>query len=396
MTDTQQFDIDDPAIAADPYPTFAELRATCPVGFTERRGGFWYTTDYESVRAVFRSPEVFSSAQIKVPFIDEEPEIPLQLDGEEHGQWRSVLDPLFSMARMETYRPAIVAEATSLMEAAVAAGQCDFARAFTIPLPSRIFCLIMGLPAASLDEYLNLQRDLSNVAATARHHVDNRAVALESYKRARDAVHRIFAELKAERLEHGMRDDVVSALLTADVEGRKLTDSEFHNVCVLLFSAGLETVTATLGNFFWYFAEHPEQWQRLIDDPTLIPKAVEELLRYESVVATGRVVSAETELAGQRLCPGDRVMLLTGAAGRDGDVFDDPDSVEFERSPNRHLAFGAGPHRCLGSHLARMELRIALELGTQLMPTFQLTPGASVVRTMGQIKAFDVLPLTIG
>jgi cytochrome P450 len=219
---------------------------------------------------------------------------------------------------------------------------------------------------------------------------------MEAYNRARDGVREIFDNLRSHRSVEGMRDDVVSFLLTAEIAGRKLTVEEFHNVCVLLFSAGLETVTATLGNFFWYFAEHQEQWQRLIDDPTLIPKAVEELLRLESVVSTGRVVKVETELAGTKLCPGNRLLLITGAADRDPAVFENPDEVVFERSPNRHLAFGVGPHRCLGSHLARMELRVALEEAIRLMPRFSITPGGKVVRTLGQIKAFDVLPLTVG
>jgi cytochrome P450 len=276
------------------------------------------------------------------------------------------------------------------------AGQCDFASAFTIPFPSRIFCLIMGLPPTSLDRYLNLQRDISNIAATRRRNVDDRPLALENYQRARAAVREIFVELKEDRLAHGFGDDVVSELLQLQVDGRPITDDEFHNVCVLLFTAGLETVTATLGNFFWYLAEHQEQWQRLIGEPSLIPRAAEELLRYESVVSAGRLVMTDTELGGQLLCPGDRLMFMTGAAGRDEHVFDQPDEVDFERSPNRHLAFGAGPHRCLGSHLARMELRIALEEATRLLPAFGLTPGQSPVRTLGQIKAFDVLPLSIG
>jgi cytochrome P450 len=396
MIEDVMFDIDDPAIAADPYAVYGQLRERCPVGYTERRGGYYYVADYESVRTVFRSPELFSNAQVKLPFIDEAPEIPLQLDGPLHATWRTILDPLFSMSRMEGYRAAIEAEAAGLMDAAVAAGQCDFASMFTIPFPSRIFCRIMGLPAASLDEYLNLQRDITNVAATVRTHADDRAAALESYNRARQAVHEIFVGLKAQRRRDGLRDDVVSGLLAAEIDGRHLTDDEFHNVCVLMFSAGLETVTATLGNFFWYLAEHQDHWQALVADPTLIPKAVEELIRYESVVATGRVVSQPTELAGQALCPGDRLMLITGSAGRDSAVFVAPDEVDFARTPNRHLAFGAGPHRCLGSHLARMELRVALEQAVRRMPRFTLTPGARVVRTLGQIKAFDVLPLTIG
>ena len=392
----EAFDLDDPAIAADPYPTYARFRATCPVGRADGRGGYWYVMDYASTRTVLRSPDLYSNAQIKVPYIDETPEIPVQLDGAEHAVWRALLDPLFSLKRMERYRPAMVAEARALLEGVAVAGQCDFASSFTIPFPSRIFCLIMGLPPASLDRYLNLQRDISNVAATKRRDVDDRAQALESYERARAEVRRIFVELKQDRLTHGFGDDVVSELLQLEVDGRPITDDEFHNICILLFTAGLETVTATLGNFFWYLAEHQDQWQRLRRETPLIPRAAEELLRYESVVSAGRLVVAETELGGQRLCPGDRLMFLTGAAGRDEGVFDRPDEVDFERSPNRHLAFGAGPHRCLGSHLARMELRIALEEATRLLPEFVLTPGQHPVRTLGQIKAFDVLPLTIG
>lgn len=390
------FDIDDLSIAEDPYRKYAELRAQCPVGFTETRGGYWYLTDYESVRTAFNTPDVFSSAQVKVPYIPEDdPEIPLQLDGELHAKWRKILDPLFSKSRVATFLPLVQQQAEDLLDAAVQAGSGDFATAFTIPFPSRIFCIVMGLPADSLDQYLNLERDLANVAATRRADLDDRAAALKAYNRARAAIRTIFADLKQDRLKNGMRDDVVSALLTGELDGQPISDEDYHNVCVLLFIAGLETVTATLGNIFWYLAEHQDQWQALRADPSLVGVAVEEFLRYESVVAPGRVVVSDTELHGATLHAGDRVLLFTGSAGRDETVFEDPDEVVYSRKNKRHLAFGSGPHRCLGTHLARQELRVALEAAIPRISEFHLTPGHQVIRKMGQTKSFDVLPLTI-
>jgi cytochrome P450 len=385
------FDLDAPEIKDDPYSKYAELRRTCPVGFTGTRGGYWYISDYESVRAAFRNPEVFSSREIKIPYLEDPDEIPLQLDGSAHARWREILDPLFTLNRIEGYRNLAQNECGTLISDFAAAGGGDFVQAFTVPFPSRIFCIIMGLEPAELDDYLVWQRALADVHNAPA----DRDAVLRRYSEAREEVHKVFARIREDRLRGGFRDDIVSALLTAQLDGRPVTEDEYHNVCVLLFAAGLETVTATLGNIIWWLAEHPKERQRLIDDSSLISKAVEEFLRYESIVATGRVVTQDTELGGQQLSPGDRVMLLTGSADRDEAVFDRPDEVIFNRSPNRHLAFGGGPHRCLGSHLARMELRIAVEEILRAMPDFEITPGAEVVRSMGTIKNFDALPLTL-
>jgi cytochrome P450 len=386
------FDLDAPEIKDDPYEKFAELRRECPVGFSDTRGGFWYVSDYDDVRTVFRTPEVFSSKKVKIPYIEDPDEIPLQLDGQIHARWREILDPLFTLNRVEGYRELAQQECAGLIRQFVAAGGGDFVQAFTVPFPSRIFCILMGLEPDGLDQYLRWQRALANVHNAT---TEDRQAVLDRYNDARDAVHKVFAQIREERLRDGFRDDIVSALLEGEVDGEPVTEEEYHNVCVLLFAAGLETVTASLGNITWWLAEHPAERQRLIDDPALISKAVEEFLRYESIVAPGRVVAQETELGGQHLVPGDRIMVLTGSAGRDEAVFEQPDEVIFERSPNRHLAFGGGPHRCLGSHLARMELRLAVEEICRSMPNFEITPGATVERSMGMIKNFDALPLTV-
>lgn len=394
QTALPQLDIDDPETADDPYPLYHELRATCPVGRSEFRGGFWYLSDYEFVRAAFRTPELMSSAQVRVPYIEDPngKEIPLQLDGAEHAKWRSILDPLFSLRRVENHRDVIRAQAVELLEDFVAAGEGDIVQSFTIPYPSRIFCLLMGLPAKRLDQYLSWNRDLSKGTS-----MTDREAAVAGFVAAKESVRQVFAELKEERLRDGFRDDVVSALLQSEVDGRLITDDEYHNICVLLFIAGLETVTATLGNFMWFLAAHPDHRRRLVADPSLVPSAVEELLRFESIVNPGRVVATDTTRFGdQPLRAGDRVVLLTGSAGRDEKIFENPDEVDFERSPNRHLAFGGGPHRCLGSHLARLELRTALEEVCRLLPEFHVTPGARPVRGLGQQKSMETLHLTVG
>jgi cytochrome P450 len=393
MSANVEFDIDDPAIADDPYAVFTELRRKCPVGFTSTRGGFWYIADYDTARFIFRTPEDFSNAHAKIPALDDPlgKEIPLELEGDEHSQWRAVLDPLVSISRQESPRGAIRAEAEKLLTEVAAAGECDFMQAFAVPYPSRIFCLLMGLPPEGLDHYLRWGRALSK--ATSQ---DDAAAALSAFHKAREGVSAVFEVLRVERLEHGLKDDVVSYLLGARIDGRPVTQREYQAVCQMLFVAGLETVTSTLGNIAWFLAENPGHRRRLISEPGLIPKAVEELLRYESVVSPGRVVTRDIEVAGCSFSAGDRVMLLTGSAGRDGKAFPDPDEVNFDRLSHRHLAFGVGPHRCLGSHLARIELRIFLEELGRLLPDFHLTPGREVVRSMGMIKNVDALPITVG
>jgi cytochrome P450 len=186
---------------------------------------------------------------------------------------------------------------------------------------------------------------------------------------------------------------MLTGFLEAEVDGNRLTREDILDICYLFLLAGLDTVTASVGCMVSYLAQHPEQRQRLVDDPSQIPGAVEELLRWETPVpGVPRVVTKDVELSGERLESGERVTVLIGSANIDERGFPEPADIDFERPANRHLAFGGGVHRCLGSHLARLELRVALEQLHERIPDYSIKPGEEPKYSMG-IRAVEYLPL---
>ena len=190
------------------------------------------------------------------------------------------------------------------------------------------------------------------------------------------------------------RDDMITGFVTAEVDGERLTTEDILDICYLFLLAGLDTVTASLDCFIAYLAQHADRRDLLVADPALVPRAVEELLRWETpVVAVPRLAVQDVEIAGDQIRAGERVACLLGAADTDGSQFPEPDDVDFARDPNRHLAFGAGVHRCLGSHLARLELRVALEELHRRIPDYHLTPGETPHFTF-RIRSAEYLPLT--
>jgi cytochrome P450 len=387
-------DLTAPELQDDPYPVYEQLRQRCPVGFSEEQGGVWLLTTYDDVYAAYRNAAVFSSAQIRVPYVDDPfgKEIPLQLDAPEHGKWRKILDPLFSASRMALQSDLIREQAHSLMKDATRHETCEFVREFTVPFPSRIFCILLGLPPEELDQYLIWATTLADVTSSQL----ERARAFEDFKTAKSAVRDRVTQAIDDRRRGHLGDDVISKLLQSEIDARPVTDEEIRNLCGLLFMAGLDTVTQAIGSMVGYLAQHPQEREALVNDPTLIPRAVEEFLRWDSQVSPGRVVTEELEMNGQTLLPGDRALLITGSADRDESQFDHPEIVDFARTSNRHLAFGMGPHRCAGSHLARLELRIALEEIHGAMPVYSIAPGERIERHTGQLRGTHRLPLKIG
>ena len=214
------------------------------------------------------------------------------------------------------------------------------------------------------------------------------AVRRATGKRIYDYFDKVLDEREVER-----RDDLLSQFLDAEVDDHSLTREDILDICYLFLLGGLDTVTASLGCMVSYLAQHPEQRQSLVDDPSLVPGAVEELLRWETPVpGVPRVLTEDIEVVGEQLLAGDRVTLLLGSANIDVTEFPEPTTVDFERPANRHLAFGGGIHRCLGSHLARMELRVALEEMHRRIPDYSIKPGETPKYTMG-IRAVEHLPL---
>ncbi|HUS61629.1 MAG TPA: cytochrome P450, partial [Acidimicrobiales bacterium] len=199
-----------------------------------------------------------------------------------------------------------------------------------------------------------------------------------------------------ERAGGELREDLLSHFLHVEVDGDRLTHEEILDICFLFLIAGLDTVTASLDCFFAYLAEHPEQRQRIVADPSIVPAAVEELLRWETpVVAVARVAVVDTELAGCPIQQGDHVMAVLGSANTDEEALADADHVRFDRDGNRHLAFGGGVHRCLGIHLARLELRVAVREWHGRLPEYSVKPGVELEYTEG-IRSLDTFPMVLG
>jgi cytochrome P450 len=373
-----------------PQPAYAELRSRCPVGRLVLDGAP-VISRFEDVMWALRHPEVFSSEmEALVALGTERPMIPQQIDPPAQTRYRKILDPHFSRRKMEEFAPAIAYHAGTLIDEFFERGECEFDAAFAIPLPCTAFLHLLGLPLADLELFLGFKDGI------IRPHKGRPGVPVAELQKVREQsgrdIYTCFRQILDER-ERRPSDDMLSALLRAEIEGERLTRNEILDICFLLLLAGLDTVTATLGCNMAFLATNPEQRERLVGNPTLIPSAVEELLRWETpVVAVPRLVKQNVTIAGVELKEGELATLLIGAANTDDAHFADAQRVDFERERNVHAAFGAGPHRCLGSHLARMELRVAMEVWHQRIPEYRIKPGETPRYSPG-IREALYLPL---
>jgi cytochrome P450 len=342
----------------------------------------------------FRRSDLFSSNMSAVDLQNIRPLIPLQIDPPDHKTYRKVLDPLFAPKRMALLEEPIAALADDLIDRFEGRDEIDFAAEFSIPLPSQVFLTLLGLPLDELPRFLAMKDGIirpDTVTGEDRFHPEavahQRATALSIY----DYFDTVLDERAVEP-----RDDLLTTFLATEVDGRPITRHEILDICFLFLIAGLDTVTASLDCFFAYLAEHPEQRRRLVEDPDVIPSAVEELLRWETpVMGVIRVATEDTELGGCPIRAGQHVSVLLGSANTDDDEFGDGDEVRLDRDPNRHLAFGGGVHRCLGSHLARQELRVALRVWHRRIPDYSIAPGAQLQYTTG-IRSVDRFPMRLG
>jgi cytochrome P450 len=388
-TPTLEARLFDPRHADEPQSMYDALRAD---GAVLRGSGMEgvptvYVTRYQEAVWALRHPEVFSSAADAVSIGQDQPLIPLQIDPPDHAKYRRFLDPEFSPRRigeLDADARAIVGE---LIDGFVDRGGCDVHEDFATPLPSSIFLRLMGLPRSDLKEFLRWRDD------TIR--PDVAPSDLEGAAAIRERVGTEITEYFNTALDEQARhpgDGLLARIATGEVENRPLTRPEQLGICHLLLLGGLDTVTATLDCALGYLARNPEHRRQLLEHPDEAPGAVEELLRWETpVMMVVRVIKADAELAGVQLHAGDHAAILLGAANLD-EEFPDADRVEFARETNRHLSFGAGPHRCLGSHLARLELRVALEEWHRRIPDYRIADGAEIHYSPG-IRQANSLPL---
>jgi cytochrome P450 len=341
-----------------PHDEFRRLRATDPVSAQVDGAGkpCWAVTRYRDVVTVLRTPAVFSAWRGGVLLDDPPPEFleklrenMLNRDPPEHTRMRRLVNQVFSARRIAALDRRIADHARALVDAVRERGRCDFAVEIAGEMPLFVICEILGVPA---DDRRTLH------ALTARmfgSELTDRAAALRDGMAAAETM-RTYATRLAHAKRHAPQDDLASELLAAELDGRLLTDGEFQAFFMLLFNAGSDTTRSLLCYGLELLLDRPEALAALREDRSLVPTAIEEVLRYEPpVIQFRRTAIRDTELAGRPIREGDKVVVVFPSANRDETVFDDPDRFDLRRSPNDHLAFGYGTHFCLGAHLARLE-----------------------------------------
>ncbi len=390
MTESLQeltFDHYDENFARCPYPVLKQLRQECPVAKSEAHGGFWLASTMEVVREMALNPTIFSSRYTSVPKDIGLGDVlfpPVQLDPPDHTRMKKLLLPSFSSHQAEGLREYTRGVVVQLLADLLASGQdFDASEDFARLVPTAVVCKMLGLPG-DVGLFTGwVRRMLEQVAVDPQ---DAAVAGAELFVYVNDVV--------MDRKENP-QDDLISLMLATEVEGERLEDVEVIFGALSLVLAGIDTTWSTLGCAIHYLATHPEQQRYLRDNPGGIELAREEFLRAFAPVAPARLVTADTEVAGARLGAGDMVLLSIPSANRDENEFADSDEVVLDRSPNRHLSFGVGVHRCLGVHVARMELEVALQEFLRMVPEFSLAAPDEVQWSRGQVRGPRKLALTV-
>lgn len=388
------YDVLDPEYVRHPYPVWDELRAGCPVAHSDRWGGSFMPTRYADVVAVAHDIDHFSSREIGVVGAGEGEDAPgsslpvgvglppIDVDPPVHTWARRLILPWFSHTRVDGYEAMTRELCNSLIDDIIANCRGDAAVDYAQRIPVKVISWMLGVPDELSDVFTHWVRDTLEFG----HDPERSGPAWEAM-----AVYFIGA---IEERKANPGDDLISDLIRAEVDGGPVPDVHILGTIALTLVAGVDTTWSGIGSAMWHLATHDEDRQRLVDDPSLIPTAIEELLRAYSPVTMARVATTDTEIAGCPVKQGDKVLLSFAAANRDPEAFERADEVIIDRAKNRHVAFGVGIHRCAGSNLARMELRVAVETWLQRLPRFHLADGAEVTWAGGQVRGPRTIPVT--
>ena len=386
------FDHTDDAWAADPFPIWDELRGSCPIAHTERYGGAWLPTRHEDVAAIAYDTERFTSRSVIMspfrPPVDRAPAgiaPPISSDPPFHKGARRLLLPAFAPQAIDKLEPATRAYCDELIDALRGRDVVDAATEYAQHIPVRVIAHMLGFPEADADRF----------RAFVTHVIEG--VSLPMEERA-EGMMRLFEYLQAQVDDHiaHPRDDLTSYLLQAEMDGEPLEPSHVGGTIALLLIAGIDTTWSAIGASIFHLAATPADRARLVAEPELRPIAMEELLRAYAPVTMARLVREDMDYQGCPMKADDWVLLPFPAANRDPAFMADADQVVIDREVNRHAAFGLGIHRCAGSHLARMELRVALEAWLEAFPSFHLADPDAVRWSGGQVRGPRTLPVAIG
>jgi cytochrome P450 len=356
-------------------------------------GGDLIFTRYEQVLEVAQRSDVFYSKAYD-PITGEEAAfvlVPQAIDGPRHAKWRRLTGKVFSPGNMTKLDDSIRARVNELIDGFIDRGHCDFIHEFSLRFPTSIFLEhVIGLPVDELDRFIAWE---SNIL----HPKDiDPGKAYQKSVQAQTEVTQYLSEIIAQRRAQAPEDrgnDLISLAMTWEIDGEPIPDDDLMSFYLLLFEAGLDTVTAELGYGFRHLATHPADRERIVNDPAVIPVAVEELLRVYAIVNINRTAMEDTEVDGCPIPKGMRVTLSLPATGRDERQFPDAATVDFDRKDISHLAFGAGPHRCLGSHLARHELAIAYEEWHKRIPVYAVDENTEYNESRSSMMGLNSLPL---
>ncbi|MEW6477553.1 MAG: cytochrome P450 [Actinomycetota bacterium] len=384
---TVDFDHHSPEIAVDPYATWEALRGKCPVTWTDAHDGYWVLTDFACVYEATRNDETFLSGPpgVGIPSYGIDAQIPLETDAPMTQKYRRVLQTRFSPAAAAAAEPVIQAIIDELIDAVIERGECDLITEVATPTPARFILRILGFDEIRWEEFTDwvhhVVHDVTN---------DPEAALL-----AASSLYGAILELMEERRANGLRDDIVSELLQSEIDGVPLDDDVIANYTLLLIFGGLDTTASAVGNALVRLDRQPELRRELIEHPDVLPQAVEELLRIDAPVqALARTVAHDVEMCGQQLRAGDRALLSWGAANRDPAEFPNPEVVDFRRPVNRHMSFGVGLHRCLGSNFGRTMFRLILGSILSRMPDYELVgdPDQYRFKDIGVVWGHTNLP----
>lgn len=390
------YDIFAPNYINDPYRIWAGLRTTCPIAHTDRWGGSWLPTRYEDVTAIARDIDSFPSGNgIAVmpppsslaPGAGGQPALlpygvpPISSDPPLHTWTRRLILPWMSPQKTLSYEGMTRDLCNRLIDSFIATGSADAAADYAQQIPVRVIAHILGVPESMSDTFTGWVRDILEFAYDQERRVRGMTGVINFFQDA----------LANRRTSPG--DDLISELLHTEIDGAPIEDTVILGMSSLLLIAGVDTTWSSIGSSLWHLATHPEHRKRLVAEPDLMPTAIEEFLRAYSPVTMARRLGEDVEYKGCPMKAGERVLMNFPGANRDPEVFENPDEIVLDRAINRHVAFGAGIHRCAGSNLARMELRVAIETWLERIPEFEVSDPAGVTWAGGQVRGPRTIPV---
>ena len=374
---TTDYDIRDEAYIEDPVPIWAEMREKCPIAHTDRLGGSWNPTRFDDLREMAKMiPELSSRQPLVMPPAPNAPELsryeqmiaaaPITADPPIQTWTRRMLLPAFAPRAVASHQAYTEALCHELIDGFIETGQCDAAVQYSQQIPPRVIAHLIGVDPGMADQFVDWVNRLLGEAM----------VDPEDRLQARNELVGFITAEVHKRMEDP-QEDLLTELLFMELDdpGAKITPEVVVGITNLLIVAGIDTTWSSIGSALWHLGTYPHDRERLVNEPEILPTAIEEFLRYYAPVTMARIAETDVEYQGVHIKPGDKVLMNFPAACHDPEQFENPDDFIIDRAKNRHIAFGSGIHRCAGSNLARLEMTTAVRIWMERIPEFSVTEG---------------------